>query len=132
LRVICELECNRSARRHTLPARLIGDKAYESERLDRDLSDRIQLITPHRGERPKPAQDVRPLRHYRRRWRVERLFAWLHHFRRLVIGWEYHVENFCGMVRLGVYANLVQIFISDYSYRNANIGSMRTARRAGA
>jgi len=35
------------------------------------------------------------------RWRVERPFAWLHHFRRLVIRWEYHVENFFGMVRLG-------------------------------
>jgi hypothetical protein len=34
-------------------------------------------------------------------WRVEPLFAWLHHFRRLVIRWEYHVENFFGMVRLG-------------------------------
>jgi hypothetical protein len=32
---------------------------------------------------------------------VERPFAWLHHFRRLVIRWEYHVENFFGMVRLG-------------------------------
>ncbi|MGA7769894.1 MAG: hypothetical protein WCA27_27135, partial [Candidatus Sulfotelmatobacter sp.] len=31
----------------------------------------------------------------------QRLFAWLHHFRRLVIRWEYHVENFFGMVRLG-------------------------------
>ena len=47
------------------------------------------------------AADGRPLRRYRRRWRVERLFAWLHHFRRLVIRWEYHVENFFGMVRLG-------------------------------
>jgi len=37
----------------------------------------------------------------RRRWRVDRLFAWLHRFRRLVIRWEYHVENFFGMVRLG-------------------------------
>jgi transposase len=27
--------------------------------------------------------------------------SWLHHFRRLVIRWEYHVENFLGMVRLG-------------------------------
>jgi len=36
----------------------------------------------------------------RRRWRVERLFGWLHHFRRFVIRWEYHVENFFGMVRL--------------------------------
>ena len=71
----------------TLPARLIGDKAYDSDRLDRDLAERYGI--------------ERPLRRYRRRWRVERLFAWLHHFRRLVIRWEYHVENFFGMVRLG-------------------------------
>ena len=87
----------------TLPARLIGDKAYDSDRLDRDLAERygIEMIAPHRGRAPEPAQDGRPLRRYRRRWRVERLFAWLHHFRRLVIRWEYHVENFFGMVRLG-------------------------------
>src|SRR5215469_15757927 len=87
----------------TLPIRLIGDKAYDSDRLDRDLAERygIEMIAPHRGERRMPTQDERPLRRYRRRWRVERLFAWLHHFRRLVIRWEYHVENFFGMVRLG-------------------------------
>ena len=87
----------------TLPARLIGDKAYDSDRLDRELAERygIEMIAPHRGERRTPTQDGRPLRRYRRRWRVERLFAWLHHFRRLVIRWEYHVENFFGMVRLG-------------------------------
>lgn len=87
----------------TLPARLIGDKAYDSDRLDRDLAERygIEMIAPHRGERRMPTQDGRPLRRYRRRWRVERLFAWLHHFRRLVIRWEYHVENFFGTVRLG-------------------------------
>jgi transposase len=33
-------------------------------------------------------------------WRVERLFAWLHWFRRLVTRYEYHIENFLGMVRL--------------------------------
>jgi transposase len=87
----------------TLPARLIGDKAYDSDRLDRELAERygIEMIAPHRGQRRTPTQDGRPLRRYRRRWRVERLFAWLHHFRRLVIRWEYHVENFFGMVRLG-------------------------------
>ncbi len=87
----------------TLPVRLIGDKAYDSDRLDRDLVERygIEMIAPHRGERREATQDGRPLRRYRRRWRVERLFAWLHHFRRLVIRWEYHVDNFFGMVRLG-------------------------------
>jgi len=82
---------------------LIGDKAYDSDRLDRNLAERygIEMIAPHRGSRREPTQDGRPLRRYCRRWRVERLFAWLHHFRRLVIRWEYHVENFFGMVRLG-------------------------------
>lgn len=84
-----------------LPARLIGDRAYDSDPLDRDLAERygIVMIAPHRGVRRTPTQDGRPLRRYRKRWRVERLFAWLHHFRRLVIRWEYHVENFFGMVR---------------------------------
>jgi hypothetical protein len=58
-----------------------------------------------------PTQDGRALRRYRRRWRAERLFAWLHHFRRLVIRWEYNVENFFGMVRLGLHANPVQAFM---------------------
>jgi transposase len=34
----------------------------------------------------------------RRRWKVERLFAWLHNFRRLVTRWERHVDNFVGML----------------------------------
>jgi len=70
-----------------LPARLIGDKAYDSDRLDHDLLQRygIELIAPHRQPRRQPTQDGRPLRRYRRRWRVERLFAWRHWFRRLLI-----------------------------------------------
>lgn len=86
-----------------LPARLIGDKAYDSDRLDQHLLETygIELIAPHRQPRRRPTQDGRPLRRYRRRWHVERLFAWLHWFRRLVTRWEYHIENFFGMVRLG-------------------------------
>jgi transposase len=87
----------------TLPSRLIGDKAFDSDRLDRDLAERygIEMIAPHRSVRRSPTPDGRSLRPYSKRWRVERLFAWLHHFRRLVTRWEYHVENFFGMVRLG-------------------------------
>jgi transposase len=85
-----------------LPERLIGDRAYDSDRLDQDMAEHygIDMIAPHRGQRREPTQDGRASRRYRKRWRVERLFAWLHHFRRLVIRWEYHVENFLGMVRL--------------------------------
>jgi len=40
----------------TLPARLIGDKAYDSDRLDSDLAERygIEMIAPHRGVRRSP------------------------------------------------------------------------------
>jgi transposase len=85
-----------------LPARLIGDKAYDSDPLDQHLkkSYDIELIAPHRKNR-RNTQDGRKLRRYKRRWRVERLFAWLQWFRRLVTRYEYHIENFLGMVRLG-------------------------------
>lgn len=85
-----------------LPARLIGDKAYDSDRLDRKLAETygIEMIAPNRRRRGR-TQDGRPLRRYRRRWKVERLFAWLHHYRRLVTRWEYHIENFLGFARLG-------------------------------
>ncbi len=59
----------------------------------------IELIAPNRQRRSQ-TQDRRQLRRYRCRWKVERLFAWMHHFRRLVTRWEYHIENFLGFVQL--------------------------------
>jgi transposase len=84
-----------------LPERLIGDKAYDSDPLDRHLDEEygIDMIAPNRENRSK-TQDGRSLRRYSRRWAVERLFAWLQWFRRLVTRYEYHAENFLGMVRL--------------------------------
>ena len=84
------------------PQRLIGDKAYDSDELSEDFAARgIEPIAPHRARRRIPRQDGRPLRRYRRLWKVERLFAWLHNFRRLVNRWEYDVTNFLGFVQLG-------------------------------
>ncbi len=87
------------------PQRLIGDKAYDSDGLDKRLAEErgIELIAPHRlvrNRRNAPTQDGRPLRRYRRRWKVERFFAWLHNFRRLTVRWEYHAANFLGLLRL--------------------------------
>ena len=84
-----------------LPERLIGDKAYDSDPLAKELADGgIQLIAPHRRNRKHRTQDGRALRRYRRRWKVERLFAWFQNYRRLVNRWEYDVLNFFGFVRL--------------------------------
>jgi transposase len=84
------------------PERMIGDRAYDADQLDQRLKEQgITLIAPHRPNRRRKTQDHRPLRRYRHRWKVERLFAWLHSFRRLVTRWEYHATNFRGMVQLG-------------------------------
>jgi transposase len=84
-----------------LPERLIGDNAYESDRLDAELARRgVELIAPHRRTRKQRTQDGRPLRRYRRRWKVERLFAWLQNFRRIVVRYERVAENFLGMLHL--------------------------------
>ena len=86
------------------PKRMIGDRAYDSDPLDQRLRQKhgIRLIAPHKhNRRRKGTQDGRELRRYCRRWKIERLFAWLHNFRRLVSRWEYHESNFLGMLQLG-------------------------------
>jgi len=95
------------------PERLIGDKAYDSDPLDEELATAgIEMIAPHRGNRKKPAtQDGRQLRRYRRRYKVERLFAWLQNFRRLVVRYEYHLENFLGFVHLGCILILLRRYL---------------------
>ncbi len=94
-----------------VPERVIGDKAYDSDPLDEQIRSEhgVELIAPHKGNRKsKRTQDGRALRRYTRRWRVERLFAWLHNFRRIVTRWEYKAENYLAMVQLGCIAILLR------------------------
>jgi transposase len=96
-----------------LPERLIGEKAYDSDPREAALATMgIELLAPHRAHRQQPAtQDGRPWRRYRRRWQVERLFAWLQNFRRLVIRHEYDAENFLGFVPLGCLVILLRWYL---------------------
>jgi transposase len=74
-----------------LPDKIIGDKAYDSDKLDAELMTKheVEIIAP-----PQPkTQDGRKLRRYKRRWKVERLFAWLQNFRRLVVRYKRHADN---------------------------------------
>jgi transposase len=61
----------------------------------------VELIAPNRANRKIKTQDGRPLRRYKRRWKIERLLAWLHNFRRPVTHWEYDVLTSSGFVQLG-------------------------------
>jgi len=85
-----------------LPERIIGDAAYDSDGLDSRLADRdIEMIAPNRSNRRHKTQDGRPMRRYRRRWMIERVFAWLQGFRRITTRYEFHAPNFLGFVQLG-------------------------------
>ena len=87
-----------------VPEKIIGDKAYDSDTLDKRLAKErnIEMIAQHKSNRRnQPTQDGRTLRRYKKRWKVERLFAWLQNFRRLVVRYEYHLENFLAMIQLG-------------------------------
>ncbi len=98
------------------PTRLIGDKAYDSDPLDAQLAIDygIEMIVPHRSggwrKRPK-TQDGRPLRRYKRRWKVERLFGWPQNFRRILVRYDYYADNFLGFVQLGCIIILLQRYL---------------------
>jgi transposase len=72
------------------PDRVVADKGYDSDPLRERLAQRgIELICPYRSNnKKKKYQDGRKMRRYKRRWTVERTFAWLQNFRRLVVRWE--------------------------------------------
>jgi len=80
----------------TKPRRLIYDRGADSDPLRERLKRRgIELICPHRSNRVKPkTQDGRKLRRYRRRWKMERTFAWLGNYRRLVVRWDRDLRSY--------------------------------------
>jgi len=96
-----------------VPPKLIGDKGFDSNPLSERLARRcIELIAPKRTGNwaSRRKQDGRPLRRYRRRWKVERLFAWLKRFRRIALRWDYKAENFLGFLQLGCLVILLRQF----------------------
>ena len=98
------------------PERLIGDKAYDSTKLDKALkAQKIELVSPlirpRDGRKPRPTrrrQDGRALRRYRRRWKIERLWAWLLRSRRITTRYEVKARNFLAFVHIACAQILVR------------------------
>jgi transposase len=93
---------------------LIGDKAFDSKKLAKRLEQErhVELVAPRRGG-PRPTsrrQDGRKLRRYKRRWKVERLFAWLKRYRRICTRWERKADNFLAFLHLGCIVVLLRQF----------------------
>ena len=95
-----------------MPDVLIGDRAYDSDDLDHDLRGKgIKMVSPHKKNRKKPkTQDGRELRRYKRRWIVERFFAWIKNKRRLLNRWERYPKNFLGFVQISAALLLLKRF----------------------
>ncbi|MCW5206217.1 transposase [Desulfobulbus sp. F5] len=97
-----------------LPEKFVGDKAYDSDDLDKYILEKhgVEMIFPFRRRRKKPkTQDRRKLRRYKRRWKVERLFAWLQNFRRLVVRYERHLGNFLAFLQLACSVILLRFIL---------------------
>jgi transposase len=96
-----------------LPQRWIGEKAYDSDPLDQHLATLgIALSAPHKRNRTAaPTQDGRVLRRYKRRWKIERLWAWWQSLRRILTRFDYYVENFLGFVHLGCLKILLRRYL---------------------
>jgi len=85
--------------------------AYDSDPLDASLRKRgIDMIAPQNLRHRRKSQDDRKLRRYRRRWMIERVFAWLMRSRRLVTRYEHKAENFLAFVQLACALILLRRF----------------------
>ena len=81
--------------------KLSSTQAYDSDGLDADLAQiGTLMIAPNRENRKRKTQDGRPLRRYKRRWKVERTIAWLQSFRRVRTRDEHKAQHFLGFVQL--------------------------------
>ncbi len=75
---------------------MIADRGCDSDPLRPRLLRRgMGLICPHRKSRRQPSlNDGRTLRRYRKRWKIERPFAWRGNFRRLVVRYDQHLQMY--------------------------------------
>jgi len=78
------------------PFCVIADRGYDSDPLRWRLFKKgIRLLAPHRQNRRKPSlNDGRTMRRYRKRWKVERTFAWLGNYRRLVVRYDHQIKMY--------------------------------------
>jgi transposase len=89
------------------PASLGADKGYDSAEFRRQLRRRgIQPSIPRRewpNRRRKPGRPPQVHAASKSRWKVERTHSWLDNWRRLVVRYERHVQNYVAFVTIGCF-----------------------------
>lgn len=84
------------------PQMLVMDKAYDSEQFrDRLAARGIDPVVPYRKRAvSRRYDDPVKLTAYRRRWLVERTFAWMTGFRRVLVRYERHSYVYRAFIHL--------------------------------
>lgn len=81
------------------PRELVADKAYDSRSFrgwlrGRGIKPTIPSYERRERKRPRRGRPVKAGPGYAERWKVERTFAWLSNFRRLLVRHERYLSNF--------------------------------------
>ncbi len=98
----------RRGRPRSRPSRLICDRGYDSRAFRSYLRSRgIKSCIPTgkrpKGWRPRRGRPPKAEKAFnRKRWKVERTFAWLLSNRRIVMRWEHLVSVYRGFVLIGI------------------------------
>lgn len=93
---------SRNGQVKTRPQQLLADRAYDSRAFRASLRKRgIKVCIPPRRRpknwRKKRGRPVKADREtYKQRFKVERSFAWMGNYRRLLMRWEYHLSVYRG------------------------------------
>ncbi len=85
----------------TRPISIAADKAYDSRAFRKHLRRRgtRPCIPYRRGRRSRPGRKP-DLANYRHRWHIERTFAWIGSFRRLLVRFEHSASVYRGFLYL--------------------------------
>jgi hypothetical protein len=84
------------------PQNLVGDDAYDSDKLDAELNQfGIELIARHRSNRKNKSGTDAVCGGVGDDGKLNGLFAWLQNWRRLVARYGRNPNNFLGMLHLG-------------------------------
>ncbi len=89
------------------PKELVADKAYDSKSFrDWLRSRKVKPTTPsyerRERKRPKRGRPMKVASGYKERWKVERTFAWLGNFRRLLVRHERYLSTFRAFLLIAI------------------------------
>lgn len=88
------------------PRRVVADRGYDWQILRSEL--RSRKITPYipkrQGWKHKITHEMsdRLIYWYKKRWVVERTFAWLQNYRKLTVRWERSLITYTGLIHLAL------------------------------